>query len=201
VRTPPRSPHLQALHVAQQCVELQARPRTISLVSGLDQREVERNLPPGYGRAGRCPSSPEWYHSANLVQKVEASIFASHYRRIRDSGFTNQESLIDGYRRYRSIVGADPCISFDRAFNLVCHLDAVWRVRERAFDLKHCRHCGSRYLVPVGDTSYVDECVFCKFVQRYPVDPRLQTRFPARPLPDVSGVKQSLRVLAYLDPP
>jgi hypothetical protein len=130
----------------------------------------------------------------------EASIFVSHYRRIRDLGFSCQESLIDGYQRYRGIAGADPCISFDRAFNLVCHLDAVWTVRERAFDLNACPHCDCRYLVPVGDPSYIDECVFCKFVQRYPVDPRLQSRFPARPLPDLSSVAQSLRMLAYLGP-
>jgi hypothetical protein len=35
-------------------------------------------------------------------------------------------------------------------------------------------------------------------VLRYPVDPRLQSRFPARPLPDLSGVAQTLRTLAYL---
>ena len=196
----PKSPRLRALHVAQQCIALQARPRTVSLVSGLDVREIERNFPSANARAGRCPSSPEWYHSANLVQKAEASIFVSHYRRIRDLGFSSQESLIDGYLRYRGVAGADPCVSFDRAFNLVCHLDAVWTVRERSFDLNACPHCGCRYLVPVGDPSYVDECVFCKLVQRYPVDPRLQSRFPARPLPDLSGVAQTLRTLAYLGP-
>ncbi len=179
----PKSPRLRALHVAQQCIALQARPRTVSLVSGLDLKEIERNFPSVNARAGRCPSSPEWYHSANLVQRVEASIFVCHYRRIRDLDFSSQ---------------ADPCISFDRAFNLVCHLDAVWTARERAFDLNACPHCGCRYLVPVGDPSYVDECVFCKLVHRYPVDPRLQSRFPARPLPDLSSVAQSLRMLAYL---
>ena len=198
--SPPRSARLRALHVAQQCIALQARPRTVAFVSGLDLKELERNFPSTNARAGRCPSSPEWYHSANLVQKIEASIFTSCFRRIRDLGFSCQESLIDGYLRYRSTVSDDPCISFDRAFNLVCHLDAVWEVHERAFDFNACPHCDSRYLVPVGDASYVDECVFCKFVHRYPLDPRLQSRFPARPLPDLSGVAQSLRMLAYLSP-
>ena len=194
----PATPHLRALQYAQQCVAFNARPKTIALLTGLEPKEVTRHFPPERLRCGRFPSSPEWYHTANLIHKAEASIVLANYRRIRSLGFSAQEALLTGFRRYVDVVAGDPAINFDRAFNLVCHLDGLWRVPERSFDLRTCPHCGRQYLIPIGETLPVEECVFCKLVARYPSDHRLQSRFPPRPLPDLTALRSALSVLAYL---
>ncbi len=185
--------HARALQLAQQCAAFDARPQTIAIFTGLPIREIGRYFPPERMRCGRFPSSPEWFHTRNLLHRAEASIVVSLYRRIRELGFSPQEALLSSFQRYRNTVSEDGAISFDRAFNLVCHLDALWFVRERAFDLQSCRRCGSRYLAPLNDVSNVDDCMFCHLVKRYRLDPRVQARFPARPLPDLTGFARPFR--------
>jgi len=180
--------HARALQLAQLCAAFDARPQTIALFTGLPTKEIARYFPPERMRSGRFPSSPEWFHTRNLLHRAEASIVLSLYRRIRDLGFSPQEALLSSFQRYRNTVSEDGAISFDRAFNLVCHLDGLWSVRERAFDLQSCRRCGSRYLATLNDMSSINDCTFCHLVRRYPLDQRVQARFPARPLPDLARI-------------
>jgi hypothetical protein len=179
--------HLLALEYAQQCLALHARRRTVALLTGLHPREIDQHLRIDEVKMGRLPSSPEWYHSAQLTHKVEASILLVYYRRARDRGFAARDALLAAYRRYLDLIGPEPGIHFDRAFNLVCHLDGLWEVHERSFDLHVCSRCRSRFLVPIGDARPRDDCIFCRFVALYPTNPRLQARFPARPLPDLAA--------------
>lgn len=180
---------LRALENAQRMLGFNARPGTVRAVTGLSQKEVQRLAEPGRRvRSGRPPSTCEWYHTGSLLQRVEASLFAAHYWRNRIHEFEIIESLIDAYGRYLSCVGDGPLISFDRAFNLVCHLEGnVWGVGPRSLDIAACPRCNARQLIQLGDETPLGECIFCKFVQRFAADARLQKHFPARLLPDFSA--------------
>lgn len=188
-RTVPVDAHLRSLRLARRCVAFDARPQTVALVADLDLKEVTKYFPSVRPRPGRFPSSPEWFHTGNLLQRSEASILLSLYRRIRDLGFPAQEALLSGFQRYRDTVFASATIDFDRAFNLVCHLDGLWLVREKSFDLYACRGCRSQYLVPRGSGPAGGNCIFCRLVERYLADVRLQSRFPARPLPNLATLR------------
>jgi hypothetical protein len=84
--------HVGAILLAQQCAELGARCRTIHLITGLKPRELQWLFfsDPQATPRGRAPDSPEWYHSANLLHRAEASIFSSVYQRLRSGRSTRQ---------------------------------------------------------------------------------------------------------------
>jgi flagellar transcriptional activator FlhC len=191
---------LRALQVAKDCAALGARVRTIGHLTGLPPRELLRLLFPDRENVprGRPPDSPEWYHGANLLYRAEASIVVALYRRLRDGGFAAAEALVAAYRHYGSVCEPPQRISFDRAFDLAAHTDGLWLTRVRSFSLVACPTCHSEYLAAYGSAPRSnDECPFCKLVQRYGTDQRVQASFPVRPLPDLSEVE--LGALRLLD--
>ena len=183
--------HIRALAVAKECAAFGARSRTIEYVTGLSHGEVGRLFFADRAAAprGRPPASPEWYHSANLLNRAEASIFVSIYRRIRRLGFGPPEALVSGYTHYRQVCSAQRRISFDRAFDLASHTDGLWLVRAPNFSLLACPICTSEYVAPPSARPSTNrDCPFCKVVKRYRCDPRVQSSFPAKPIPDVSAM-------------
>ncbi len=178
--------HLRALKNAERMLEFDARLCTVLAITGLPRRQVEELFGRGIGRPGRSPSSIDWFHTAKLAERVEASLFAAQYWRNRNNGFQTLESMIDAYQRYLKCIGNDPLISFDRAVNLVCNIEGwIWGVGPRSLDIAVCRRCNAQHLIAVGDSTQAENCVFCKLVARYATDRRLQTRFPPRFLPDM----------------
>ena len=189
---------LRALQLAKDCAALGARVRTIGHLTGLPPRELLRLLFPDREHVprGRPPDSPEWYHGANLLYRAEASIVVALYRRLRDGGFAAAEALVAAYRHYGSICEAPQRISFDRAFDLAAHTDGLWLTSVQSFSLVACPTCHSEYLAAYGSAPRSnDECPFCKLVQRYGTDQRVQASFPVRPLPDFSQLDLGLRRL------
>ena len=189
---------LRALQLAKDCAALGARVRTIGHLTGLPPRELLRLLFPDREHVprGRPPDSPEWYHGANLLYRAEASIVVALYRRLRDGGFAAAEALVAAYRHYRSISEPPQRISFDRAFDLAAHTDGLWLTSVQSFSLVACPTCHSEYLAAYGSAPRSnDECPFCKLVQRYGTDQRVQASFPVRPLPDLSGIELGLHRL------
>jgi flagellar transcriptional activator FlhC len=183
---------LRALQLAKDCAALGARVRTIGHLTGLPPRELLRLLFPDRENVprGRPPDSPEWYHGANLLYRAEASIVVALYRRLRDGGFAAAEALVAAYRHYGSICEAPQRISFDRAFDLAAHTDGLWLTSVQSFSLVACPTCHSEYLAAYGSAPRSnDECPFCKLVQRYGTDQRVQASFPVRPLPDLSELE------------
>jgi len=178
---------LRALHLAKECAALGARVRTIHHLTGTPPRELLFLLFPDRCNVprGRPPDSPEWYHGANLLNRTEASIAVALYRRLRFGGFPAAEALVGAYQHYRSICEAPLRISFDRAFDLAAHTDGIWFARTQSFSLVQCPACRSQFLAAYGTLPRSnDECPFCKLVQRYSVDQRVQASFPVRPLPE-----------------
>ena len=172
------------LEMVRRMVGFNARLGTICLISGFRPWELHKMIGAGCLQSGRRPSTSDWYYGANLAKRVEASLFAAHYWRNRRNEFTIEESLIDGYERYRNCVGDEPLVSFDRAFHLACLLEGdVYGVGERFFRMAVCPHCKCLHLVHVYTERAPGKCVFCHLLARFPFDSRLQVRFPARSLP------------------
>jgi flagellar transcriptional activator FlhC len=190
--------HIEALGLAKECAALGARSRTIEFVTGLSHGEVGRLFFSDRSSAprGRAPASPEWYHSANLLNRVEASIFVSIYRRIRNLGFGPAEALVSGYKHYRQVCTAQLRISFDRAFDLASHMDGLWLVREPNFSLMTCVSCTSQYVASPSANAIADDCPFCKLIRRYRRDPRLQASFPMKPMPEIPRMPLAARAFA-----
>ena len=192
---------LQRLGLARECAQLGARLRTIEIVSGLHQRQILRLLhadhcvPP----RGRSPETPEWYHGGTLLDRTEASVFASLYRRLRGLDFDPAQALLGAYRHYRCICRRTPRLSFDRAFDLARHLDGIWNAKEVCFSLVTCAVCGSEHLAEAGAAAHAaGNCPFCKLMVRFPRDPRVQMSFPTPPLPDPACLQWRLAPNARL---
>jgi len=176
---------IRALALAKACAANGARVRTISRITGLLPRDLLHLLFPDRQAVprGRSPDSPEWYHSANLLGRAEASIVVAVYCRLRAADLSAGEALLGAYRHYCGVCQAPHRISFDRAFDLVAHTDGIWLTETQSFSLVTCPRCHSAFLAAFGAVARSnDPCPFCKLVQRYGTDPRVQSSFPARPL-------------------
>ena len=115
------SQRVRALQLAHDCAALGARIRTIHHLTGLRPRELlyllfnAHAMPP----CGRAPNSREWYHNANLLQRIEASVVIANFQRMRHLGFPAPEALVGAYRYYQSMYRPPPRISFDTALPLL----------------------------------------------------------------------------------
>jgi hypothetical protein len=144
-------------------------------------------------RRGRPPASPEWYHQANLIEKVEAAIVVAIYCRVRDLGFGPADALVSGFKHYREQCSQTPRISFDRAFDLVCHTQGIWIAARPKLAFATCPACKSRYLTAIGESpGQRYACSFCKLIKRYGCDKRVQATFPSRSLPALKSVQFGL---------
>lgn len=181
------SRHLHALKMAHACVELGARVRTVSALTRLPRRTLIRLFfaDPQTIPRGRPPDSPEWYHTANVLFRAEASIVGVLYHRMRRARFEPPQALLSAYRHYRGLWDREPRISFDRAFDLASHLDGLWIATTPSFSVVHCPACASEHLAAAGGpSSQAAGCPFCKVLQRFHRDPRVQCSFPAPALAD-----------------
>jgi hypothetical protein len=180
--------HIRSLSLAKTCADLGARMRTIAYVTGICHNELVRLFFVDEHSAprGRPPDSAEWYHQANLIEKVEAAIVVVVYCRMRALGFGPADALVGGFMRYREQCAQTPRISFDRAFDLVCRTQGIWTSDCPHLSILLCPSCKSRYLSGLGESatqSYA--CPFCKLIKRYHYDKRVRATFPQRVLATV----------------
>lgn len=173
---------LQRLALVKRMSPFNPRPRTIELLTGLPLSVVNGLVDSERLRTGRLPCANEWYHTATLLERVEASMMASLYDRNRDCGFPVAESLIEAYEAFIDHLPNGALISFDRAFFLVAQLEpgTYPGFQEKLLSLVTCPACGCRHLVQYGATHREDGCVFCRFISRYSVDARLRAHFEPR---------------------
>jgi len=191
---------IRALTLAKGCAALGARVRTISHLTGMNPRDVLRLLFPDRQSVprGRSPDSPEWYHGTNLLNRAEASIVMAIFRRLRRAECHAGESLLGAYRHYVGVCQPPHRISFDRAFDLAAHTDGLWLTETRSFSLVRCPSCHSEFLAAFGLVARSNEhCPFCKLVQRYGTDARLQSSFPTRPLIAPADVQMGMLALLH----
>ncbi|MCD9026748.1 flagellar transcriptional regulator FlhC [Luteimonas sp. BDR2-5] len=195
--------HLHALQLAQACVELGARVRTVHHITRLPRRELIRLFYPDSQSIprGRPPDSPEWYHTANVLFRADASLVGVLYRRLRHANLPSGSSLIAAYRHYRHLRAPEPRISFDRAFDLAAHLEGIWITSIRSFSVAVCPQCHSEHLTAIGGPrSQSVGCPWCKIIHRYRTDPRVQTSFPTLPLVDPRHIVLGIDLLIAQPP-
>jgi len=181
--------HIRALALATECAELGARIRTMQLLTGLSPSQLQHLFrhPLSGPRRGRHPDSREWYHTANLLCRTEASIVVVLFRRLAARGIDPPNALIAAYRHYATACKTAPRITFDRAFDLVAHTTGRWFVTGRSFSVFICPECQSEYLTSLSLAPITNhECPFCKLLKRYTKDPRIQASYPMRPTPHVA---------------
>ncbi|WP_195763751.1 FlhC family transcriptional regulator [Pseudoduganella rivuli] len=173
--------HIRALILAKQCVEFGARVRTISFITGMSHADLNELFYAGEfrRRRGRAPDATDWLHRrANIIVRAEASVFASVFEKIFKAGFDPAETMVGAYRIYTGLCAQSPRISFDRAFDLACHLKGWWAHKQPSFALYPCPACNSLYVAALGDqTTGRIGCIFCNLVSRYEREKRLQNVF------------------------
>ena len=176
--------HIRALSLAHACIQLGARMRTTSYITGLTHSELCRLYLPGERvfRCGRLPGSTDWImDKTNCVVKAELSIFASIFTRLLQQGFCPGEAVVTAYRLYASACADLPRVSFDRAFDIACHLKGLWAHPSVSIALYPCAKCRSLYLSTVGNQAPGSSgCIFCRLLVRYRKDRRIQSSFPNR---------------------
>lgn len=191
--------HIHQVDLARQCVALGGRFRTVELITGLTHSQLKNIFKPDRQSLprGRAPDSPDWYYRGNLLDRIDASLFAASYRRHRILQFEPAQSLLGGYRRYISICGESHRLNFDRAFDLAGHIEGMWVIDEAQLSLVTCPVCSSHHISVIGDLPLSNaECPFCKLVRRYGLDQRIQSAFPALPTPSAMDVEWSKAFLA-----
>ena len=174
--------HIQTLSLAHACVQLGARVRTTTYVTGMSYTDLSKFYWPGEGffRAGRLPFSPDWsLVKTNILDRAELSIFAAIFTRVLAQHANPAESLVAAYRLYIAGCAVQPRVSFDRAFDVVCHLKGIWTHQIASLALYPCSQCRSLNLSSIGDENLLNRsCAFCRLLNRYGKDPRIRSTFP-----------------------
>lgn len=192
--------HLRAIQQAKQLAALGARLKTIHLITGIPPRQVQtlffpdpRSIP-----RGRAPDSAEWYHGANLILRTDACLIGAKYRQLRVQGLTAGEALVLAYRAYQAATLPPYRISLDRAFNLVSYIDGIWLATAPTLSVLACPSCGCEFIATVGTVAHPGEaCPFCKLLERFHLDHRIQASYPARPTCDMTESRQGMLALFH----
>ena len=88
-------------------------------------------------------------------------------------------------------------ISLDRAFNLVSYIDGIWLAREPTLSILTCSACNCEFIAAIGTVTPPGEaCLFCKLVERFHVDHRIQASYPVHSVIDMA--EHQLGMLALL---
>lgn len=178
-------------------------------MTGLNKAEVVRLLfdQGEASTSGKTPHCPCWMYRCNLVEQVEASAIVAVYRRIRDCGINAADALAAAFKLYymhfesRVPCGTDsglqptcrPRVNFDRAFDLVCHVDGLWAATQQSLSLLNCQKCGCDYVTtPALPTTHTTDCPFCRLLKRFPSDRRYLELFPMRAIPKLEDVSLGL---------
>ena len=191
--------HLRAMQLAKQLAALGARLKTIHLITGIPPRQVQslffpdsRSIP-----RGRAPDSAEWYHGANLILRTDACLIGARYRQLRSQGLAAGEALVFAYRAYQTATVPPYRISLDRAFNLVSYIDGIWLASDPALSVLTCLKCGCEFIAAIGTVARPGEpCPFCKLLERFHRDHRIQASYPARPTQNMA--ERQLDMLALI---
>ncbi len=156
----------RTMALAREAIELGARVSIATAFTGLPKYEVQRLFcdtdTPGVS-SGRQPWSAGWYLTESVAVEIQAAYFYACFRTIRELGHPAADALVSGYKHYRRHFGHDLRLSFDRAFELITHVEGLWSTDPPRLMTIVCHACKSTFLTlradePVG----TGECPFCK---------------------------------------
>lgn len=173
-----------AMELAKTAIELGARLSIVSAITGLPKWELRLHfcngdLPAPY--IGRAPWSPDWYLKQKVVVEIHAAVFYASFQAIRQLGYPASDALVTSYKCYLRRFGYDPRLSFDRAFELVTHIDGLWTQSPPTLTTVACRICGSAFLRRRERPVRSAQCPFCKLA-RTTHGPTLKALRPAQTL-------------------
>lgn len=171
--------HITSLRLAQQCMELGARRRTVSIITGLSDKQLMTKFffDRGDWPRGRSPDTAEWVFKANQPIRAEAAVFAGLLRSIlEDKDRHPGEALVAAYKGYQSVCGGRARVPFDVAFGLARDLHGLWTRTPPRISLEPCKHCGLDSIEQRGAPRV--NCPFCALLYRYRYDRRLWRIYP-----------------------
>ena len=91
------------------------------------------------------------------------------------------EALVFAYRAYQAATLPPYRISLDRAFNLVSYIDGIWLANAPALSVLTCPAAAASSLPRSAPWHTRRACPFCKLLERFHLDHRIQASYPARP--------------------
>lgn len=164
---------------AREYVKLGARLVTVQRLTGLRPPDLHRWFyrDPADTQIGRPPNAAQWYPLANLLQRVDACLFAAPFQRLIARGFPPKASLLNAFRGYRELRLNQPRVDFDRAVDLAAHLRGLWLTATPHLIVITCPICGCETLNALGIKTPLN-CPFCQLLLRYPRDNRVRVHFP-----------------------
>lgn len=168
---------------AREYVELGARLVTVQRLTGLRPPDLHRWFyrDPRQAQFGRPPNAVQWYTLANLLQRVDACLFAAPFQRLITRGFAPKAALLNAYRGYLELGLCQPRVDFDRAVDLAGHIAGLWLTHTAHLIVLTCPLCACDTLSTQGLKTPLD-CPFCQLQSRYPRDKRVRVHFPT-PVP------------------
>ena len=108
------------------------------------------------------------------------------------------DALVLAYRAYQAATLPPYRISLDRAFNLVSYIDGIWLASAPTLSVLTCPGCGCEFIVAVGTVAHPGAaCPFCKLLERFHLDHRIQASYPARPALDMTERQPGMLALFH----
>lgn len=159
---------IRTLRLERSLEALGAHPRIVATLTGAS--EVPEGTASAAAHAapvryGRPINLVRWGVAINTLQRVQFSLLATVYRRLRAADFGPEAALRSSFAHVSSLFPARSSLSFDRCFELIALFDARWGVSDPEFDLRACADCHSQYLASRRDRA-PPHCPFCTLARR-----------------------------------
>lgn len=164
--------HWTMLDWAKRALQLGARLKVVEKITGVERSELLRLFfSKGEPRKspGASPASAEWFQHVSIPRAVHVAAFYARFDKLRASGHNAAISLIKAYELYLRAHGRDVkhVISFDRAFDLVTHVDGIWTEQTPELEAVLCARCESLFITTPGIRRLqAKECPICKVTRR-----------------------------------
>lgn len=169
------------LNWARLALSLGARTSVVERIIGIEHSELLRiffDSTDHRKSAGGFPSSAEWFIKANLITAVHATDFYAIFDKLRQAGNLPAEALIKAFQKYSEKYHHDLRLSFDRAFQLITHVDGLWSTEQPELQAVACDSCRSIYVTARWKVARsCDDCPMCRLTQKFDCSARVSKRF------------------------
>ena len=171
---------IAVLRLQQAMQDHGADPRIINTVAPLKRVSGDEHATPKPLRCGRPLNLARWSRSIDAVQRIMYASGALAFRRLVGAGFSPAEALEGAYAQMAGRFGKDSVPSFDRCFEAISLLEALWGVTVPRLGLVECEACGSHHLVSLVDETPAS-CPVCEVLREPRLYVRRHRKKPARP--------------------
>ena len=166
---------IAVLRLQQAMEDHGADPRIINAVAPLKRAPGDEPV-----RCGRPLKLARWSRSVSAVQRIMYTSHALAFRRLVAAGFSPAEALASAYGQMVRRFGKESVPSFDRCFESISLLEALWGVTVPRLGLTKCVACGSHHLVSLVEETSTG-CPVCEVVRQPTLFVHRRREYPARP--------------------